>query len=79
MVRQILEYPGPAWTRCRVEDARALEKVQLNVARLVLRNEGASLSEAAVLERVGWPTLAWRRRLQTLCLFWQLVHSLGPP
>ena len=57
MVRPILEYAGPAWTGCRVEDARALEKVQLRVARLVLRQEGASLSEAAVLERVGWPTL----------------------
>ena len=79
MVRPILEYAGPAWTGCRVEDARALEKVQLKVARLVLRQEGASLSEATVLECVGWPTLAWRRRLQSLCLFWQLVHGLGPP
>ena len=79
LVRPILEYAGPAWNGCRVVDTTTLEKLQLRIARSVLRQRGAGLSNSAVLQCVRWPTLAWRRRLQSLCLFWKLQNNLGPP
>ena len=78
LVRPILEY-GPAWNGCRVVDTTTLGKLQLRIARSVLRQRGVGLSNSAVLQCVRWPTLAWRRRLQSLCLFWKLQNNLGPP
>ena len=75
----ILEYAGPAWNGCGVVDTTTLEKLQLRIAHSVLRQRGAGPSNSAVLQCVRWPTLAWRRRLQSLCLFWKLQNNLGPP
>ena len=79
LVRPILEYAGPAWNGCRVVDTTTFEKLQLRIPRSVLRQRGAGLSNSAVLQCVRWPILAWRRRLQSLCLFWKLQSNLGPP
>ena len=32
-----------------------------------------------VLRKIGWPTLAWRRRRQKLLLLWDLLQGSGPP
>ena len=81
MVRPSLEYAGAVWNSCRKMDVLTLEKTQVKIARIVLHLEGqrARLSDSAVLEKLEWPTLAWRRRLASLCLFWQLKNGLGPP
>ena len=80
MVRPSLEYAGAVWNSCRKEDAKTLEKIQTKIARIVLYLEGqrAKLSDSVVLEKLEWPTLAWRRRQSLLCLLWQLKHGLGP-
>ena len=46
-------------------DALRLEKLQLAVARAVLRLRRQDVGDAVVLAPVGWPTLTWRRRLHS--------------
>ena len=36
-------------------------------------------SNTDVLTRIGWPTLAWRRRRYKHFLFWQMTKGQGPP
>ena len=80
-VRPILEYAGPVWCNCRKVDAVMLERIQIRVARAELFANGqrSKFGDLAVLEKLQWPTLAWRRRFVAICLFWQLKHGLGPP
>ena len=79
MVRPILEYASPVWNSCSKSDGLRLEKLQLSVARAALGIRRHDLSDSAVLSRIGWPTLAWRRRHQILFLFWKLRNGEGPP
>ena len=79
LVRPILEYAAVVWDACPKSDVIALERLQLSVARTILRLSRRSTSNIDVLRAIGWPTLAWRRRrLKLLCL-WRLMHGDGPP
>ena len=79
LVRPVLEYASPVWDGCSKADAMTLERVQLSVARAILRCSRLSTSNSNVLREIDWPTLAWRRRRFKLLLLWQLLHSGGPP
>ena len=79
LVRPVLEYAGPVWDACSRTDSLRLERAQLSIARAILRASRQSLSNRDVLTRIGWPTLAWRRRRYKLFLFWQLTKGQGPP
>ena len=37
------------------------------------------VSNTETLRRIGWPTLAWRRRRQKLSVLWDLLQQRGPP
>lgn len=78
MVRPILEYASAVWVNCRKQDSLMLEKVQLQVAHAA-RHGCKALSKMETLAQLGWPTLAWRRRLHCLLLLWKLKNHLGPP
>ena len=60
-------------------DFLQLERAQLSIARAILQASRQSLSNRDVLTKIGWPTLAWRRRRYKLFLFWQLTKGQGPP
>ena len=45
----------------------------------MLRVRRSSMSKSKVLEAVGCPTLAWRRRRFKLLLLWRLIHGEDPP
>ena len=62
LVRPVLEYAGPVWDACSRTDSLRLERVQLSIACAFLPASRQSLSTRDVLTRIGWPTLAWRRR-----------------
>ena len=79
VVRPILEYASPVWDSCTKADALALERLQLSVARAIVKRGRRVASNSAVLEMIGWPTLAWRRRRLKLVLLWKLMHGHGPP
>ena len=79
VVRPILEYASPVWDSCTKADALALERLQLSVARAIVKKGRRVASNSVVLEMIGWPTLAWRRRRLKLVLLWKLMHGHGPP
>ena len=79
VVRPILEYASPVWDSCTKAEALALERLQLSVARAIVKKGRRVASNSAVLEMIGWPTLAWRRRRLKLVLLWKLMHGHGPP
>ena len=62
-------------------DAMALERIQLSIARAVLKLSRRDHSDISVLEAIGWPSLAWRRRRfkLLLLLLWDLLHGGRPP
>ena len=79
LVRTSLEYAAPVWDHCPVRDAMALERIQLAVARAVLKFCRRDHSNVETLKAIGWPSLAWRRRRFKLLLLWDLLHEGGPP
>ena len=60
-------------------DRIALERVQLAIARSVLRCPRQDRHNWEVLRQIGWPTLAWRRRRNKLLFLWDLLNEQGPP
>ena len=79
IVRPALEHGCAAWNYCLKSDIVALERVQLSIARAILRLPRRSFSNESVLQTINWPTLAWRRRRYQMLLFWRLHHGEGPP
>lgn len=81
LVRPCLEYASAVWDNCSSLDSHSLEKLQLSLARSVLRAHCSfsSTSKANLLQLMGWQTLAWRRRRSKLLLFWKLANGKGPP
>ena len=71
-VRPRLEYCNAAWCSLTRIQALRLEKVQVRVARAIVRCPGGSRSQ--VLQDAGLPTLSWRRREHCLGLLWSLVN-----
>ena len=79
-LRPSLEYASVVWdSKCSKSHRLALERVQLSIARAVLKCNRRSRSKAEVLQCVGWPTLAWSRRRAKLAILWQLMNGSGPP
>ena len=75
----VYAYASPVWDGCPKRDCVALERIQLAVARAVLRCSRRDVSNTETLRRIGWPTLAWRRRRQKLSVLWDLLQQRGPP
>ena len=71
--------PPPSWNGCLRRDRIALERVQLAIARSVLRCPRQDRHNWVVLRQIGWPTLAWRRRRNKLLFLWDLLNKQGPP
>ena len=79
LIRPALEYASAVWDSCTKQDCLALERAQLSIARSVLCCSRRAHHNWEVLEKIGWPTLAWRRRRTKLLLLWDLLHGRGPP
>ena len=79
MVRPMLEYASVVWEPTKNSTLVALERSQLSIARAITRLPRRRHSNEAVLAKIGWPTLAWRRRRYKLLLVWRLVNGEGPP
>ena len=78
LVRPVLEYAGPVWDSCTKADSLRLERVQLSIARSILRADRRSTGNISVIESIGWPTLSWSRRRFKLLLLWKLLNGEGP-
>lgn len=78
VIRPTLEYNSPIWDSLCQTEVKSLEDIQLSVAKLVLPLSADS-HPSYLLHKLEWPTLAWRRRIARLHLFWKLLHGEGPP
>ena len=67
------------WDSCLKADAVSLERLQLVVARSILRCSRQSMPSSAVLAALDWPILAWHRRRCKLLYLWKLLQGEGPP
>ena len=72
-----LEYCSAVW--CGASPALLMdqEKVQLRVARAIVRNP--TPQDVSTLQQARLPTLSWRRREHCLGLLWQLYTGKVPP
>ena len=76
-IRPILEYGGVLLTNCGSVNAKKLEKVHLQAARIVTGAVQPTQLEQLHKE-TGWQTLAERRDIHCLCLFYKIVNGLTP-
>ena len=58
LVRPVLEYGSVVWDSFLKADAVSLERLQLVVARSILRCSRQSMASSAVLATLDWLTLA---------------------
>ena len=76
-IRPRLEYCSAVWCGASPALLKDVEKVQLRVARAIVRN--TTLQDLSTLQQARLPTLSWRRREHCLGLLWQLSIGKGPP
>ena len=76
-IRPRLEYCSAVWCGASPALLKDVEKVQLRVARAIVRN--TTLQDVSTLQQARLPTLSWRRREHCLGLLWQLFIGKGPP
>ena len=76
-IRPRLEYCSAVWCGASPALLKDVEKVQLRVARAIVRN--TTLQDVSTLQQARLPTLSWRRREHCLGLLWQLSIGKGPP
>lgn len=77
-IRPIMEYADVVWAGGNHADLDKLDMVQKDAAR-VITGATARCSTHPLMEDVGWPSLASRRRVHQLTLFYQIVNGLSPP
>ena len=77
LIRPVLEYGCTAWDDMSKGNGLLLEGMQLQIARAALLLPKSS-SRQSTLQLINLPTLAWRRRLMKLWLFWRVLHGDGP-
>jgi len=76
-IRPKLEYACQIWDDCTNEDKAALEKVQLNAARIVTGAKKGT-SHELLRHELQWPTLAERRSRSKLIQMHKMVNNTAP-
>ena len=76
--RPSLEYAASAWDPYLIKDITAIEKIQRRAARWVTSNYDwrNGISITSTLADLKWPTLAQRRQMSRLGVFYQSIHQL---
>ena len=75
MIRSTLEYCGAVWDPTTQEEVNQLEMVQRRAARWSRGAKGI-VSVTALLNDLGWQSLAHRRKEQRLCIFYKVLNGL---
>ena len=78
IVRPILEYGCVIFDNCGKGLSDLIESIQYDAAKIctgALRHT----SHIRLLQELGWPTLANRRKYFKLILFYKMTHDLTPP
>lgn len=76
-IRPILEYADVVWDNCTQYEINALEKIQIEAARIATgTTKLVSLNK--LYQETGWETLEERRSKHKLCLFYKMSNNLSP-
>ena len=85
-VRPVVEYSSPLWhSRLTTHQSLTPERLQVRVALQLLVHLGGNLpdgyrtSKSDLLERVCWPSLTWRRHIDSMRLFHHFFPTTFPP
>ena len=73
----LLEYADVVWDNCTLYEVNALEKIQLEAARIVTGTTKL-VSLEMLYKETGWETLEVRRSKHKLCLFYKMSNSISP-
>lgn len=76
-IRPILEYANSVWDNCTEREANLLENVQVTAARIITGMRINS-SRSALYNELGWDTLATRRKVHKLILFYKIAYGIAP-
>lgn len=76
-IRPLMEYACELWDECNVTNSDKLEKLQLEVARIVT---GLPIftSRQSLYYETGWETLSNRRKFRKLTLLYKIHNNLTP-
>ena len=76
-IRPKLEYGSHIWDNCNGTDSQRLENLQLEIARTVTGARRGT-SHELLMEEVGWPSLADRRKGNILKQFLKIINDDTP-
>ena len=68
--RPVLEYASVGWDSCSKADAVCLVRMELSVAGAILPTSQSPRSNDFILAKLGWSTLARRRRRAKFLYLW---------
>ena len=72
-----LDYCAVVWAECCKDDATKLERIQKTGMWLIL-NEGWNCPSSVMISRLGWTSLASRRRMMRAAYIRRCMQRLGP-
>ena len=78
-IRPILEYASTVWTPYTKSSTEKLEAIQKHAARFVVSDYDYSSSISSILNQLDWPSLAIRRQVSRLVMFYKIVHQYVAP
>ena len=76
LVRPVLEYSQTVWDPYTAGGVNKIESVQRRAARFTLSRYRRTSSVSAMLAELNWQTLAERRRLARLTIFYKIHYNL---
>ena len=74
-IRSILEYASTVWEPYTKSSTEKLEAIQRCAARFVVSDYDYSSSISNILNQLDWPSLAIRRQVSRLVMFYKIVHQ----
>ena len=76
-IRPILEYADIVWDNCTQYELNALEKIQIEAARIVTGTTKL-ISVNLLYQEIGWEPLTQRRTKHKLHMFYKMSNDLSP-
>lgn len=76
-IRPVLEYSDVVWDNCSEKDAKLLEDIQVEAARIITGLRCNS-SRTKLYDELGWDLLQTRRKIHKLILLFKIINGLSP-
>lgn len=73
----VLKYSDIVWDYCLDRDAKLLEDIQVEAAR-VISGVRSNSSRSFLYDELDWVTLKVRQKIQKPVLFYKIIYGLAP-